>query len=101
MNLAITPETVMTAHLNAVKKGFWAASDNLGEKLALIHSEVSECLEELRKPEPNKDAVAEELADVIIRVMDLAGYLDIALISAVLKKMEENKSRPKLHGKRF
>ena len=101
MILAITAETVSACHQNAVRKGFWEASDNLGEKLCLIHSEISEALEELRKPEPSKAAIAEELADVCIRVADLAGYLEIDLLGAIDKKMIANQARPIMHGKRF
>lgn len=43
----------------------------------------------------------EELADVAIRLGDLAGGLDIDLQSEITKKMDKNKDRPYKHGKAF
>jgi len=86
-------------------------------KLALIHSEVSEALEELR--EGNHGALMKEvrvfealqgdkpvgfmseLADIMIRVADLAGIVGGDLGLAVHLKMEYNKSRPPKHNKAF
>lgn len=73
---------------------------NVGEKLALIHSEVSEALEAVRgKPEDNN--LVEELADIIIRVADLAGYMGLDLAGATTRKIEKNMGRPYKHGKNF
>ena len=41
----------------------------------------------------------EELADVVIRVFDLADYLDFRLGDCVMLKMEKNRKRPWKHGK--
>jgi NTP pyrophosphatase (non-canonical NTP hydrolase) len=68
------------------------------EKLALIHSEVSEALEGLRKDRqddhlPERKAIEVELADAVIRIADLAGALNLDLGSAVAEKMAYNAER--------
>ena len=55
-------------HENAVKKGWWDEPRDLAEQICLIHSEVSEALEAYRVED--KDNLAEELADICIRVFD-------------------------------
>ena len=42
-------QIVAQAHATALDKGFWEASDNFGEKIALIHSELSEALDATRR----------------------------------------------------
>jgi NTP pyrophosphatase (non-canonical NTP hydrolase) len=43
----------------------------------------------------------EELADTVIRIMDLAGSLRLDLADAIIKKIDYNRTRPHKHGKRF
>ena len=64
--------------------------------LALIHSEVSEALEAFRKRD--KENFAEELADIVIRVLDCAPGLGIDLDKEVAQKMKANRKRAYRHG---
>jgi NTP pyrophosphatase (non-canonical NTP hydrolase) len=67
--------------------------------LALIHSEVSEALEADRE---NDDALyAEELADVIIRVLDHVESEGIDLEREIKEKMDVNEDREEKHGKKY
>lgn len=91
-------ELVYKAHKNAKEKGFWDSPREFGTMIALIHSELSEALEADRRGEGH---VAEELADVFIRLGDLCGGLEIDIVRAIRNKMEINSLRPKLHGKAY
>lgn len=66
-------------------------------KLLLINEEVLEAWREVRKT-GNKEAFAEELADVIIRVADLTVDLGIDLDEVIDAKVEKNRNRPFKHG---
>lgn len=72
-------------------------------KLALIHSEVSECLEGLRndldsdKLEGRK-MEEEELADIIIRIMDYCGAYNIDIGKVCIEKFNYNQGRAHRHG---
>lgn len=68
------------------------------EKLCLIHSEVSEAMEGVRKdfPDthlPHRPMVEVELADAVIRIADLAGALGLDLGGAIAEKMAYNAQR--------
>ena len=85
-------------HETAIEKGFWEGEysyDKIGNKLALVHSEVTEVLEAIRKDQ-GSEKVVEEMADVLIRLLDLyaamrnAGFLEHSLDEILDKKMEIN-----------
>ena len=99
-------------HETAVEHGWWddfgpGAAPRLA-KLALVHSEISEAVEEVRdgtlhlsyppdgsgKPE----GMVVELADAVIRIMDLCEALGLDLQDAIDFKHEYNKTRPYRHG---
>lgn len=109
-------ELVISAHENARRHGFWEDFDEvvkmagrkfsdefsnnaIGNRLMLITDEVSEAHEALRKNDTEN--FKEELADIVIRVADLAGGLGVDLEAEIIKKMAKNKDRPYKHGKAF
>ena len=97
-------------HATSVRKGFYDV-DNIGDvnfvlsKLALVHSEVTETLEAIRKDQ-GEDRIMEEVADVVIRLLDFVqllkdgGYVsqDIMLADVLESKMQINSERPQKHG---
>lgn len=97
-------------HTLARKKGWYDSSRSPLELLALIHSEISEAVECIRKnespyfksPEGKPEGELAELADAVIRIFDYCEYYDLDLESAIKAKHIYNKSRPYRHGnKRF
>jgi hypothetical protein len=100
-------------HTTAIDKGWWDNDNglfdpdcrNMGEIVSNFHAEVSEFWESYRKPEREMSTQCEgfyndeiELADLMIRVMDLAAAKDYRLAQAIVAKMEYNRTRPYRHG---
>lgn len=70
----------------------------VAEKLCLVHSEVSEAMEGARKnlPDdklPHRPMIEVELADAIIRILDLGGALSLDIAGAIKEKREYNAIR--------
>ncbi len=91
---------------NAKTKGWWDTERNNGEMIALMHSELSEVLEALRNGNPPDDKIPAylgteaELADVVIRIMDMAHARKWRVAEAIIAKMAMNKTRPYKHGRK-
>lgn len=96
-------------HGLAAKSGWWTDKAtgqrqtlqqiNVPEKLCLIHSEISEGMEGHRKnlmddKLPHRKMLEVELADALIRIHDLAGFLGLDLAGAVIEKLAFNQQRP-------
>ena len=105
------PEVTLNAlrdevYEDAVAHGLWEEDDDLSDDLLdgcydLIHDEVSEldgAIEEWVRTGYHNH-FAEELADVIIMSLSVAGKLGIDIDKAVKRKMEINKGRPWKHEK--
>jgi NTP pyrophosphatase (non-canonical NTP hydrolase) len=92
-------ELVKEAHETAVEKGWWRDDRSNLECIVLMHCELSEAVESLRKGDDTH--AVEELADVLIRVFDLCGRRGWDLARAVTDKMAYNKTRSYRHGNKL
>lgn len=118
-------ETAKEMHHISESKGWYSPPKSDGEALLLMHAEISEAAEELRKfgsdigprgddgwqdklgpttvyynaDKPTKpEGFGVELADCIIRIMDLCVYLGIDLEEMISLKAAYNQTRPMRHG---
>ena len=120
-------ELARQIHQNAKNKGFWNEKREMGTLLMLCVSELTEAMEADRRgkyanlesyeKESNyvskygfekkpseiferniKDSFEDELADTIIRILDLCGAMNIDIEKHIELKMEYNESRSKMHG---
>jgi NTP pyrophosphatase (non-canonical NTP hydrolase) len=108
-------------------KGFWDKERNVGEMLMLVVSELAEGLEAHREGKiidgeagleeeyalgENKDikylyekhikgSFQEEIADAIIRLLDISAGLNIDIDKHVELKLKYNATRAKMHGKKY
>lgn len=106
----------------AYDHGWYYENRTFGDRIALMHSELSEALEEFRNghgfteiyhnasshPEVGvetgvsygwkPEGIPIELADVIIRILDFCESEDIDMETAIRIKMKYNEGRPYRHG---
>lgn len=115
-------EKATEIHNDNVQKGFWENKEtkNVGELLMLVVSELAEALEAHRKGRFSdwnkynmgiahgdifetyiKDTFEDEIADAVIRLLDLSGGLGIDLDLQIDKKLQYNRNRPHKHGKAY
>lgn len=108
-------ESARIVHEMAVSKGFWDGDNNPSEKLLLIVSEAVEAMEEIRNghhvnemyyddsnpQNPKPEGVPAELADIIIRTLDVCAGWGIDIDKAVWEKVRYNSAREMMHGRRF
>lgn len=96
-------------HETAVEKGFWPENVDdifITKQLMMIVSEAVEVMEAIRK-DKGEEAIADEVADILIRTLDLYaglvdyGYTRMSLDYALENKANINKGRPERHGVRF
>lgn len=93
-----TGEDMTCSYSVDVLKAGMQSPRNIGELLCLVHSEVSEAMEGARKglmddKLPHRSMLEVELADVVIRVFDIAGGLDLDLGGAIAEKLAFNAQR--------
>jgi NTP pyrophosphatase (non-canonical NTP hydrolase) len=118
-------------HQGNVKRGFYDDPKEIGTVLMLIVTELAEAMESYRannrlgagklesiqwnsnlnedftEEDINqfklvvKDTFEDEIADTIIRLFDLCGWLDIDIHKHIILKLKYNSTRPYKHGKAF
>ena len=125
MNLT---ELSKTIHAGNVERGFYEHPATFPDRCMLIVSEIAEAVEahrENRIAEPGaarqaakmagmgmdlftsyfresvKDTVEDEIADAIIRLLDLSGYMGIDIDTHIQAKLAYNATRGIRHGKAY
>jgi NTP pyrophosphatase (non-canonical NTP hydrolase) len=101
LTVAVLDRMCQTIHAKNVAAGWWDQADNplvVPVKLMLTVSELAEAMEGDRKNIPdthltNRSMLAVELADAVIRIVDLAGFLNIPLGTIIAEKEAYNASR--------
>lgn len=113
---------IIRPYLNSFQKKYyeenkadgWHEGRQDGTALCLVHSEISEAMEGIRRNLmddhlPNRPMAEVELADAIFRILDFAGHKGYDVAGAMIEKYRYNKNRPdhkpenrnKEHGKKF
>jgi hypothetical protein len=103
MNLNELSKVIMDIN---TEKGFNDNPLNVGEAIALMHSELSEALEADRKDLmddkiPSRTGTEVEMADAIIRILHFSARKGYDIEGAVMEKIAYNKTRPYKHGKKY
>lgn len=104
---SVLNELAIKIHSDNVQAGWWKDKDGVdirnnpycfSNKLALCHSELSEALEADRKGLndshlPHRDGREVEIADAIIRLLDLCGAYNLDIGGALVEKSLYNLKR--------
>ena len=85
-------------HIQNKLMGWWDKPREIGTLLCLIHSEISEAMEGDRKDLmddhlPSREMMEVELADAVIRILDIAEFKGYDLQGAIIEKIAYNKTR--------